>query len=317
MVDNRARSIRRPMGARAGTTTTSLRGEAGRARLEQELEQQAAKKAQHMGGRDPFRFRMAPGETKEIIICDSEPNFFRYEHNMMDPVTKKWSIFTGCTKENDNCPICEATGRESYYAMYLTVIDFTPFTTKSGEKIEFSRKLLVVKTNQQKKFIRKFRNDGTLRGALFEMNRDGDKDSSIGNDIEFIEYVKEEELATYSRQWSDKDGKIHTENCDEPYDYDKIFPPQSTEELRRIVGAPPTPGSRAHSREALEEENQDDDNWEDTATQDTVWEEGDASETDKPATPARRMLRGTDAEANQEANKSEAPAPRVGRRIPR
>lgn len=233
------------------------RGEEGRRRAEDELvkdkQRQAARK-EAMNA--PFRFRISPDSTTQFIVVDDAPDFFRFEHNLKNPQTGKWDIFTGCVNEWDNCPVCEASGsKEPYYAMYLTVIDLTPFETKDGTTHEFSRKLLVVKPAQQKKFHRmynKFAADGlSLRGALFEVTRDTEKDSAIGNEIEYLEHVSEDELGEYVREWTDRDKKRHTEDCSEPYDYEKLFEAPDTEKLRAIVGGRPTAGSRQADRDAL------------------------------------------------------------------
>jgi hypothetical protein len=206
-------------------------------------------------GHQPFRFRVAVGGTTEFVILDDAPDFYRFEHNMKNPQTGFWDTFTGCTKEWDNCPACEATGRESYYALYLSVLDFTQFETRDGVKHEFSRKLLVVKPAQQKKFIRAYnkaeKEGRTLRGAVFEVTRDGDKDSSIGNDIEFVEYMEEDDLTAYVRSWKDKDGKKQTEDCSVPFDYEALFEEPDSDKIRALVGGEPAPGSREHDRKAL------------------------------------------------------------------
>ena len=195
-------------------------------------------------GSNPFRFRVSVGDTKSIIIVDDKPDFFMYEHALKDAEGNWGKLFSGCVKTFDNCPVCESQGKESYYAMVLTCIDLSPFSLRDGTQVEFSRKLLVVKPAQQKKFLRFYAKEGTLRGALFEMTRDGDKDSSIGNDIEFIEFVEEEELTSYTRSWKDREGKQHHENCDEPYDYEKLFEEPTTEKLRALAGGRAAPGSR-------------------------------------------------------------------------
>lgn len=227
------------------------RGAAGAQKAEEELKLQKARaEARKEQGLMPFRFRVGVGDTTQFVVVDDAPDFYRFEHNMKNPATGFWDTFTGCTKEWDNCPACETLGRESYYAMYLTVIDFTHFKTKDGTKHEFSRKLLVVKPAQQKKIQRAYakaqKDGGTLRGCIFEVTRDGDKDSSIGNDIEMVEVMDEDEMLTYTRSWKDKEGKTQTERCHEVFDYDALFPEPDSEDLRKTVGGQPTPGSRAH-----------------------------------------------------------------------
>lgn len=232
------------------------RGDAGMRKGDEELaRQKAQQEARKEQGNIPFRFRVTVGESTQFVICDDAPDFFRFEHNLKNPRTGFWDTFTGCVKEWDNCPVCQVAERESYYALYFTVVDFTPFETRDGTKHEFSRKLLVVKPAQQKKFQRayiKAQKEGrTLRGAIFEATRDGDKDSAIGNDIEFVEFMEEDELAGYVRSWKDKEGKKHTENCSEVLDYETMFGEPDTESLRLLVGGSPAPGNRAHEDREL------------------------------------------------------------------
>jgi len=289
------------------------RGEEGRRRAEDELvkdkqRQAARKEAQNA----PFRFRLSPDSSTQFIVVDDAPDFFRFEHNLKNPATGFWDTFTGCVSEWDNCPVCEAAGKEPYYAMYLTVIDLTPFTTKDGTEHEFSRKLLVIKPAQQKKFHRlynKFAADGlSLRGALFEVTRDTDKDSAIGNEIEYIEHVSEEELADYVREWTDRDKKRHTENCSEPYDYEKLFEAPDTEKLRAIVGGRPTPGSRQHDRAALSDDGDDESaprSRRPTARGGDDWQKPAAGERMAPRRGARKEEPEDDAD--------DTPAPRAAR----
>lgn len=257
MSDRRpARPAARSGSSKGGTAgrrgSAFIRGEAGMRRTDEEIERQKQRAEERKNASNkPFRFFVPVGETRRIIVCDDKPDFFLYEHALKDSEGRWGRLFTGCIKEHDNCPVCTATGKESYYAMILTVVDLTPFETRDGDTVEFSRKLLVVKPAQQKKFLRFFNKEGTLRGAMFDMTRDGDKDSSIGNDIEFVEFVDEDELETYSRSWKDREGKKHTELCSEPYVYEDIFDEPTAENLAAIVGADPVPGSRASNDRAL------------------------------------------------------------------
>jgi hypothetical protein len=319
------RNVTRPgRGASGGST---YRGEEGMARVEREIERQKqASDARKSRRNEPFRFKVPVGETHQLIICDDKPDFFRYEHNLKG-ADGKFGLITSCVKENDNCPACEVSGKESYYAMYLTCVDLTPFKTKAGEKVEFSRKLLVVKPAQQKKIIRLYRKEKSLRGMILDMTRDGEMSPSIGNDIEFVDFADEKEMATYTRSWKDKEGKKHTENCDEPFDYEKLFPEQTAEELRAIVGGKPTPGSKDSDREELEgrrgrpkrrsEEGDDADGW-DKEEDDAPW---DDKEEERPRRGAAR--RAKDVEEEEESPRRarrakdeevEEETPRRGRR---
>lgn len=229
-----------------------IRGEAGMRRTDEELERAKQRSEQRKNSANqPFRFYVPIGDTRRVIIVDDKPDFFLYEHALKDQDGKWGRLFTGCIKEHDNCPVCQATGKESYYAMVLTCIDLTPFKMRDGSEVEYSRKLLIVKPAQQKKFLRFYNKEGTLRGAMFDMTRDGDKDSSIGNDIDFVEFVEEDEMDTYVREWKDREGKKHTDACSEVYDYESLFEEPTEENLRAVVGGEATPGSRASNERAL------------------------------------------------------------------
>ena len=297
---------------------THYSGKAGFDKAEEEVRKNKERAKQRQeGGHMPFRFFVSPGDTKEFIVVDDDPTFFRYEHNLKDPHTHKWSVHTGCVKEFDNCPVCEAEGKESYYAMYLTIIDLTPFKDRKGNKHEFSRKLLVVKAGQQKKFQRalaKAEKEGmTLRGALFETTRDGDRESAIGNDIELIEWLSEEELLEYERTWKDQNGKSQTEKAHEPFDYEKLFPETTAKELRATVGGSPTPGSReadeeelgsrrpARRRKAGDEEEEEDSDWARPERSERMSAKRKASST------SRRKVRDVDEDDEEEEEDGDTP----------
>ena len=152
----------------------------------------------------------------------------------------------GCVHATDNCPACDNLEKLPYFAMYLTVIDLTPFKTSKGERVEFSKKLLVVKSGQHKIFNRKVESEGTLRGLLFNSFKDEQMDPRIGGTIELDDTLDEEELEEYVREYKDRDGKVHEEDV-QPFDYFKIFPETTVESLEEIFGSAPAAGS---SREA-------------------------------------------------------------------
>lgn len=224
-----------------------LRGSAARARVQQEQERIRQRQEQRdKQSNKPFRYRVKQNtEENEFIVLDSEPDFFVYEHVLRDPLTGRWGPVT-CCRDYTTCAVCESSDpdlKESTYNMVLTVIDLNPYTTRKGETIEFSRKLLVVKPGQQKKFNRYYEREGTLRGAVFSSARGGEKTAAIGDDIEFVEYMPEEDLLTYQREWTDREGKAHTEDCSQPFVYEECFDPADPDYLRRLAGAAPVEGS--------------------------------------------------------------------------
>ena len=234
------------------------RGAEGRKHVEKEALAQKQRSEQRKAQYGmPFKFFVTPGESRSIVVLDAEPDFFRYEHTMHNPETKRYDLCTGCVKETDNCPACDADESQSYYVMYLTILDLTSYVSKKGDTVKFSRKLLPVKLSQQKKLLRRWEKEGTLRGAEFTMTRDGDKDARIGNDIEFEGFMKEKDLAKYTRKYKDREGKKHTEDCSVPFDYEKLFPEPTAESLREIVGGEAVPGSDEANSKAFEDDKDD------------------------------------------------------------
>lgn len=271
-------ATRRTKTVAAKSSTSFLhRGNEGRQRMEREIA--AAKKRREMAGagRLPFRFRMQEGETKEFVVLDDNIDVFGYEHVLRNPKTNKWSEVVSCVGEGEICQACEEVGASSY-VMYLSVLDLSPYEDKDGNEQTFSRKLLVVKMSQQKVFARTLEREGTLRGAIFEASRDGPKDAAIGNDIQFIEFMDEDELVNdYIREWTDRDGNVHTENCGEPYNYDEVIAPPDAEAISMLLGKEHVvSGSR---REARELEEEDDTPFEEDEQDAGVWEEEEAEQT--------------------------------------
>lgn len=246
-VASAAREATRP----AKAHSSGYHGAEGMQRMEQEQERQAARKeVAQMNANMPFRFYCPPGEEREIIIVDDKPNFFRYEHNLKNTRTGKWDIFCACINEDANCPVCKAAERPSYFGMFMTCVDLTPYTNKDGEEVPWSKKLLVVKSAQQKKITRLWQREGSLRGAVLLMTRDGEKDASIGNDIELLEFVEEDTLLSYETVYvyTDSAGKEKSKDIigHEVFDYDELFPAVTEQQLRALVGGRPEPGSRDH-----------------------------------------------------------------------
>lgn len=221
----------------ASTQSSGYRGAEGRRRAEEEAQlAEERKAARAASGGSPFRFYCPVGETRELVIVDDEPDFFRHEHAMKGP-SGKWDLFTSCIAEHDNCPVCLASqDKPPYFAMYLTVIDLTPYVNRDNVEVPWSKKLLVVKPMQQKKITRYWERHKTLRGMVLSMSRDGEKEASIGGDIEFIEFMSEDDLETYVTEYTDKEGKHHEVIGSEPFDYEALFPEETADMLAAKVG---------------------------------------------------------------------------------
>lgn len=246
-----ARRAAAPSRNAAPRGSSGYRGAAGLAMMaEEEKRAEARKEAQAQMSGAPFRFYCPVGETREVVVIDEAPDFFRYEHNLKNRATNKWDIFTACINDHANCPVCQGAERPPYFGMFLTIIDLTPYVNRDGIEVPWSKKLLVVKPQQQKKIMRIYQREGTLRGVVLAMTRDGEKDASIGNDIEVVEIMDEDALAEYVDEYTDKKNVVHEVIGNEVFDYDELFPEPTEESLRAIAGGSPEPGSRESDRRA-------------------------------------------------------------------
>jgi len=257
-----------------------MRGAAGRDRVDSEIKAQKERQERSLAMRDdgPFRLYLKPDTTeREVVILDEEPEFFRYEHQIYNGGRRDLPMYTytNCVKEWETCPACE-TIKESYYGLFLSVLDLEPYKTKAGAEVEFSRKLMLVKPQQQKKFIRRWKKEGTLRGQILLLSRDNDKDPVIGNDIEFEGWMDEADLdGQYINEWTDRKKKKHSEDCTVPYDYEKIFGEPDAEQIAtKLEGtAEATPGSSKQHKEEL-----DDDDWDEEEEDEKPWDEDEEDE---------------------------------------
>ncbi len=259
-----AAATRAPAPASAGPQDDSwmLRGQQAAQVREGEIARAQQRREQ---GYAPFRYRLRPpkdgqpGEQGDIIILDNELGPCFYEHAIPGP-GKDWSRTTNelCPREYDNCPICASPNGESYYAMFMSVIDMRPYTSRAGVLVPFSRKLLVVKTAAQATFVRLAERHGNMRGMQLLMTRDGPMSAAIGAP-EFVA-MHDEQTIIGSFQHAEvraQDGRvIKPENGDcYPFDYGRIFTRPTGEDLRRRYGGVAPAGSAQEERQAWDGHN--------------------------------------------------------------
>lgn len=179
----------------------------------------------------PFRFRLKAGESGRVIILDTYDKIFScYEHNFQGP-DGFWNKFAVCTKETEDCPMCRKLGKDSYYAIFFTVIDLRPYVNKDGKTVQYTKKLLCVKGTMQQHFERLFsRHNNQIRGMEIELFRTNDKkDQAIGSSVDFVAMHTEQELARYV----DKEGKPLT-----VVNYAQAFPkPSPNQEQAPVLGS--------------------------------------------------------------------------------
>ena len=261
----------------SGGLVTGAEGR-GRIKKEQQKAKERSERRQALWSQ-PRRFWMPPNSEREIIILDREPWAFRYEHALMNAETEKRDFFVPCIGENEDCPACHVDDREGAYVMYLSVLDLEPWTTRAGELVEYSRRLFVVKARQQNTYKRKYdalKEQGkTLRGCKVTLYRDDQKTPVTGNEVEWHGRAGERTLEEYVNEYTNKKGKHIVEHLGQPFDYEKLFPPMSRDELANLVGYNvATPGS---AKEA-EDVDDDVDGWDHDDT-DTPWDDGGSKKT--------------------------------------
>ena len=235
-----------PAPAAAPTDASFMyRGDAAVQAREQELERQRVRREQ---GFAPFRYWLPVGDRGDIIILDNDLGPCYYEHAIPGP-GNNWKDVTHelCPKEFDVCPLCAASGqKESYYAMFLTIMDMRPYTNRRGVVIPHNRRLLVVKAQQQPAFVRLKERLGNLRGTQMIMSRDSQQSANIGTPEFHASHGEEQIIAAFQHeeQRAQDNRVIKAANADcYPYDYNTLFTRPSGEDLRRRYGGVVPAGS--------------------------------------------------------------------------
>jgi hypothetical protein len=171
----------------------------------------------------PFGFRLKPGDEAEVVILDSGDPFFVSLHKVK--VNGRWEDEVCIEDTGQRCPLCEDQGKPGSYTMVLTCLDRRPYTIQkgpnAGKRIANSKKLLYVKGRNLPKFERQFKGKaaGNFRGMKVLCRRDGEKESAMGEDLEFLGRVKESALIKFG------------DNA-KPADYEKIFAIPTAKQLR-------------------------------------------------------------------------------------
>lgn len=188
------------------------RGEERRQRQEEEYQKRI---------NTPFSFRLKPGDEAEVVVLDSTEPFFLSMHKLKDP-KGRWVDEVCIADTGERCPLCESTGKEGSFTMWLTVLDRRSYKNREGKTIKASKKLLLVKGRNLPKFKRQWEKyEGkktSWRGLRINCHRDGEKEAAIGEDLEFLGLVPEAKLGKFK-------------DIAKPVDYEEIFPLPSAKEL--------------------------------------------------------------------------------------
>jgi len=123
-----------------------------------------------------FRFGLKQDENAEVIILDdslADATFF-HEHSDFNQATKKY-VFEVCPKEIYDCPVCQATGRDSTFTLFLSILHIDAYKDKNTNELRHSRNLLPIKYSQLAEFKKVLKmaetKHGTLRGVVLNLHR--------------------------------------------------------------------------------------------------------------------------------------------------
>ncbi len=206
----------------------------------------------------PFDFYIKDGEKAKYYILDDGEPYTGYEHSRYNPNLRKGARQQDpvpCIKERDICPACEADGKEGYWFMAVTVVVVS--ATGMDSKYKYRKKLMKIKSGSAPKFERLYAKKGSFRGMMLEVARDGDKSPSIGNDIDFVEFLSEAKMKKLAAKYNVKDKKGNVvSDITKATDYKKAFPKLSRKELEKLYGR--TSGGALGEEDFGDDEDDDD-----------------------------------------------------------
>jgi hypothetical protein len=236
----------------------------------------------------PRRFDVGgTGHEKELVVLDAQLACFMYEHELFIQGSTRGYTYEPCPREHQACPLCEGMmgAKESYYVLFLTVIDLNPGYWKreegSGvetwmprkaknaegvdEALAFERVLLPVKFAQQQAFFQLGNTLPSLRGLQLIMERNSDKFSPktgapnierSKDNGQFVILTEAEILESFgapAQYTNPAEGEeptlLRIENADTMvFDYGRIFRrPDAADLRRRYGGAAPVGSSEANA----------------------------------------------------------------------
>lgn len=254
---NRNQGNDRPKGVQ-NTPNSNARSavRSGKALQSKLADERAANEAYKQRRNAPMRFFVPYNTTKEGIILDND--IFSagvLEHCLQDPQTQRYNIFELCVAETEICPLC-SMGNHAAWVMLLTVLDLSPYTTKKGKHVPFSKKLLVIKQSNAAVFNSIQQRQNGLRGCHLDFVRGGDKSPSIGTPNFVKKYSESELVSKYNTPEIKENGRVirTAGHFLRPFNYDEVFVLRTAEELRRIYGGEPPLGSAESNFEGSDDD---------------------------------------------------------------
>lgn len=216
--------------------------------------------------------------VKRIMFLDSDPVCL-YEHglyNFNNSYHEMGSFTALCLSRNqigtEGCPLCSKDGGDSYpyFIGFFPVIDMGQVQYTGGNKIElhheywtdkdgekhyrpFQKVLLGAKRGSQDKpgvlqtirmkmtQLRDRHGWDSLVGTVWDVTRSGEKSAVVGDQWEFVEKIKEEEIADYlighgaEKEYLDLEIPVYTDSHTMEGVFD-VDPERYYQKLARLVG---------------------------------------------------------------------------------
>src|SRR5690606_18293237 len=144
------------------------------------------------------------------------------------------------------CPICDAEMYAAYVG-YFTIIDcgdvirssdgsvkLEGWKNREGKNFQFGKKLYGAKRGSKEKpgilqklsKIAQRKCKGSLRGAVFDVEREGKLSEAIGNTFDLVEIVKENEIRDYLLNLGADPKYLNID----PFNYQEVFKPRKYED---------------------------------------------------------------------------------------
>jgi len=235
-------SAKKPVRAKAGkiddkpAKSAVVKGAAGFAAAQKQQERQQEEYERRK--EKPFAFRITQKDISdrknevELLYLDEEPFFVRL-HTVKN-ARGGFDDEVCIADTGETCPLCVKLGKEGTHTLVLTALDKRAYRNREGQLIKMSKKLVPVKSRNIAKFERQWKKHGTFRGLVAVHRRHGQKEASIGEDIEFKEKLVPELMIKKATRNKDELLKVP--------DYYKIFPTPTAQQLAERYDGPISDG---------------------------------------------------------------------------
>lgn len=204
----------------------------------------------------PYAFRITQKDITarknevELLYLDKVPFFVRL-HTI--PNARGGFDDEVCLADTgEDCPLCRKLGKEGTWTLVMTALDKRSYRNREGVLVKQSKKLVIAKTRNIDKFERQYKKHGTLRGLVCTHRRQGAKEASIGEDLEFKPKLVPEAIIAKSGDLS------------KTTDYAKVFAalsPDAMESRYANIGPQTGGGGRPGAGRAKQDDDDDAPAW--------------------------------------------------------